>query len=244
MSEKEIAKLKEEYGYAPSNYKYVPMAFELERCIGLNVILVSYNREIIEHEIEGQEEPEKEEKWKTTTDVVSLISIYDPDPLTMTCKAKYAKLLPDGNTEPEEEIRIQPEGYEFCNAEETGKFKRLQPLSLHHKMMEDEFFFARLRELFNKRDTLPVEALKTISETKNQGQVLRYSRNVGAAILLEDGDMLWIRIHTLRLKHRQGTMFGLFFSSDGREWSTIVHDGETEHTIGDWGKFKIIDLAD
>ena len=45
MNEKELLKLKEEYGYVPSSYKYVPMANEIMKCIGQNVVLVTYTKE-------------------------------------------------------------------------------------------------------------------------------------------------------------------------------------------------------
>ena len=44
MNEKELKKLINDYGYAPSNYKYIPMACEILKCIGQSVVLVSYER--------------------------------------------------------------------------------------------------------------------------------------------------------------------------------------------------------
>ena len=240
MNKTELLKLKSDYGYVPSSYQYVPMAFELMKCIGQPVVMVTYRRE--EQEVkEGEEKPE--ERWNTNMNMVRLVSIYNHDPMTMTSVLKYRTSLEDNEGE-EIEVRVQPEGYEFVDGETAGMFRRFQPVSLHHKMIEDELFFARLRDLYDTRDTLSFEELKTISDSKNQGQVLRYSHNIGAAIELEDGDLIWIRLHTLRLKHRKGNMYGLFFSSDGKEWSTIVYSDEKLHRIGDWGKFKIIDLSD
>ena len=111
-------------------------------------------------------------------------------------------------------------------------------------MMEDEFFFARLRKLYDERDTLPFDSLKTIANSKDQGQILRYSHNIGAAIELENGSLIWIRLYTLSLKHRQGSKYGLFFSNEGKEWSTLIDSSEKVYNIGGWGKLKIIDLAD
>lgn len=238
MSKTELSKLKTEYGYSPASYKYIPMAFELMKCIGQPVVMVTYTKEDKDPESE-----DKESTWSTDIKMVRLVSIYDHDPMTMTNKLKYNTSLEDTGGE-EVEVRVQPEGYEFVNGEETGTFRRFQPVSLHHQMMEDELFFARLRNLFDSRDTLSFEELKTISESKNQGQVLCYSHNIGAAIELEDGDLIWIRLHGLKLRHRKGNMYGLFFSSDGKEWSTIVYSDEKEYKIGDWGKLKIIDLSD
>ncbi len=239
MNQEELSKLKSEYGFLSSSYQYVPMAFELEKLIGQTVVMVTYTKPEVQEE--GQESTAK---WNTKIDMVRIVSISDSDPMTMTNLLKY-KLIKGGKEADEvEEVRIQPEGYEFVNAEESGIFKRFQPLSLHHKMIEDELFFARLRKLYDSRDTLDLHSLEVISSSKNQGQVLRYSNNIGAAIEIEDGSLIWIRIHTLRLKHRKGNTYGLFFSHDGKEWSTMIQSDEKVYTIGDWGKFKILDLAD
>ena len=233
MNEKELKRLKDEFGYSPASYEYVAPAFEIEKYIGQNVILVNYKKS-----------KEQEGKWETSTEMATIISIYDYDPMTMTSKIKYKVLKESEEEQVEEETRIQPEGYEFVSPD-VDSFKRFQPISLHYKMIEDEFFFFRLKNLYDSRETLGIEQLKTISESKNQGQILRYSNNIGAAITLEDGSLIWIRIHTLRLKHRQGNTYGLFFStSDKKEWSTVITSDEKEYTIGDWGKFKIIDLSD
>ena len=242
MNKTELSKLKSEYGYSPMNYKYIPMAFELMKCIGQAVVMITYKK-IEEEKPEGEAEGEKKEaKWGTDMQMVRVVSIYDHDPMTMTNMLKYNTSI-DGDGE-EVEVRIQPEGYEFVNGEETGTFRRFQPVSLHHQMIEDELFFSRLRNLYDTRDTLEFDNLRTISESKDQGQILCYSHNIGAAIELEDGDLIWIRLHGLKLKHRRGNMYGLFFSESGKEWSTIVYSDEKEYKIGDWGKFKIIDLSD
>lgn len=242
MNNKELLKLKGDYGFLPSSYQYVPMAFELEKVIGQAVVMITYKREELP---EGASEEEKKAaSWGTEMSMVRLVSICEPDPMTMTNLLKYKPIVDGKDSDEVIEVRVQPEGYEFVNADETGSFRRFQPASLHHKMMEDELFFSRLRELYDSRDTLDFKSLETISSSKDQGQILRYSNNIGAAIELEDGSLIWIRIHSLKLKHRKGNMYGLFFSSDGKEWSTIVHSDEKVYTIGDWGKLKIIDLAD
>ena len=247
MNEKELLKLKEEYGYVPSSYKYVPMANEIMKCIGQNVVLVTYTKEEDPKvEDEGEKDPNDVGRWSTSTSIVHIRSIRDYDPMTMTHLIEYSETDVDGKVKEEVlSMRLQPEGYEFVNAEETGLFRRFQPFHLHHKMMEDEFFFFRLRSLYATRETLPFEALETISGSKNQGQILRYSNNIGAAVkILEDGSLIWIRIHSLRVKHRKNTTYGLFFSSDGKEWSTMIDREDKVYKLGDWAEFKIVDLAD
>ncbi len=243
MNQQELAKLKASYSYSKGNYKYIPMASEILKYIGQNVVLVTFKKNWTTRMSESGEEV-KEYNWTDLpVERAEIISINDYDPITMTYKCKYKV---EGNDE-EKEVRIQPEGFEFCNTEDESveEFVRFVPYSYHFRMAEDEFTFSRIAELYEKRDTLELEALRTIADSKNQGQILRYSNNIGAAIKLEDGTLLWIRLYTLRLKHRQGNKFGLFFSSDEqREWSTVITSDDKSYNIGDWGTMKIIDLSD
>lgn len=237
MNEKSLAKLVEDYGYAPGNYKYIPHGCEILRCIGQGVIVVTFKAVVVK-----DENGEETEQWQDYIDNAFIDSIYDYDPMTMTYKVKYH--LRDKDSEIVE-TRIQPEGYEFCDPETTKKFIRIVPYSYHWKMVEDELMIERVKNLFNERDTLSIDQLRTIAESKNQPQILRYSNNIGAAVKLESGKMLWIRLHTLRLKHRQGDTFGLFFSSDdGKEWSFLISADSKEYDFKEFGKFKILDLAD
>lgn len=237
MNEKELKKLVNDFGFAPGNYKYIPLGSEILRYVGQVAVLVTFTR--VEEELkEGEEKPKTH--WEDKIDRATIISIYDHDPMTMTYMCKY-KI--DGNDE-ELEFRMQPEGYEFVNAEETGMFRRLVPYSLHCKMVEDEFFFARLEKLWSERDTLPFEALKTISESKDSAQVLRYSHNIGAAVRLENGQLIWMRIHELTLKHRSGNRYGLFFYNEKRQWSTQITTEDKIYSLNGIGDLKIIDLAD
>lgn len=237
MSEKEISKLLDDYGYAPGNYKYIPGGSEILRYIGQAVMLVSFER-VTTTDSEGNET----KQWQNKVDRALIDSIKDFDPMTMTYLAVYhLEETPDQKIE----VRIQPEGYEFCDPETSGKFVRLMPYSYHCKMVEDEFTIERVKNLYNSRDTLKIEELSSIAESKNQPQILRYSNNIGAAVKLSSGKMLWIRLHTLRLKHRSGDKFGLFFSSeDKKEWSFLISANETEYNFKDLGTFKILDLAD
>ena len=237
MTEKELTKLVDDYGYAPGNYKYIPHGSEILRFIGQQVILVTF-----EAKEETNDAGETTEQWESTTDRAVLSSVYDFDPMTMTYAVKY--FLVD---KPEDviEIRMQPEGYEFCNPQQTKKFVRFVPYSFHWRMVEDELTMERVKNLYESRKTLSMEELESICSSKNQGQILKYSNNIGAAVKLDSGKMLWIRLHTLRLKHRQGDKYGLFFSSDdGKEWSFLISAYDVVYNFKDCGSFKLLDLAD
>ena len=62
-------------------------------------------------------------------------------------------------------------------------------------MVEDEYFYTtRLRKLYDSSITMPVAAMIKLSDMKDQDVALKYSRNIGAAIELEDGSLVWIKI--------------------------------------------------
>lgn len=241
MNQKELEKLQETYSYSKGNYKYIPMASEILKYIGQAVVLVTFKK-IWKTEKNEEGEEIKSYTWQDSMDRAMIISISDYDPLTMTYLCKY-KIEGSDN---EIEVRIQPEGFEFCDteSESTEQFVRFVPYSYHCKMVEDEFTAARISELFEKRNTLEFEALQVISESKNQGQVLRYSNNIGLAVKMDSGVIFWVRIYKLKLKHRQGKKFGLFFSGeDNKEYSLVILSDETSYKVPG-GEVKIIDLSD
>ena len=67
MNQTELSKLKGDYGYVPSSYQYVPMAFELMKCIGQAVVMITYRKEETEP-TEGEEKPEAH--WSTEMSMV------------------------------------------------------------------------------------------------------------------------------------------------------------------------------
>ena len=242
MNQQDLLKLKEDFGYNKLSYKYIPAGSEILRYIGQAVVVVTFKK-IWRTEKDEEGNDVKKYSLEDHMERGFLLSLNNFDPMTKTYLCKY-KI--DGQEE-EKETRIQPEGFEFVNLddEKVEQSIRLVPYSYHCRMVEDEFTQARIKDLFEKRDTLNIEELKMISESKNQGEVLRYAHNVIAAIKMEDGTIFGVRIWTLRLKHRQGTKYGLFFSGEGnRELSTIISSEDKVYKLGDYGEMKIIDLSD
>ena len=104
-------------------------------------------------------------------------------------------------------------------------------------------FLSRVAELYNTRPTISFEDLQAISSSKDQAVQLRYSRNVGAAVRLdEDGTILYIRIHKLRLTHRNGTSYSLRIENDDRSWSCMIDSKDEDYDFEGLGRMKIIDL--
>ena len=242
MSEKELAKLKESYSYQPGSYKYVPKGSEILKYVDQDVLMITYKRI---DEPTGEFDKDNKEiiksRWETSGTRAFIVSISDHNSFDMTYLCKYKV----GDEEEVKETRIIPEGYEYSVGTDVAEFIRFVPYSIHTKMTEDQIFYSRVADLYDKKEPVKFDDLKTISGSKNQRQILRYSHNLGAAVKLEDGTVLWIRLHTLNLKHRQGDKFGLFFSDeDGKQWSTLVTPSDTEYTLTGLGTFKILDLAD
>jgi hypothetical protein len=164
--------------------------------------------------------------------------------MTMTYMCDYQVGNVDGEYDPEiKSIRIQPEGASYENPEETGEAKRFLPISKRFEIIEDGLFYSRVAELWDSRKTLPIDSLKELSDSKDQGSQLRYSRNVGAAIVLdEDNTILYIRIHKLKLNHKAGNKYSLRIENDDRYWTCMISSDDETYDFEGLGKMKIIDL--
>lgn len=219
-------KLKKVYGFDKGDYKYIAPGAEILRYIGQIVILVNFKKD-------------EEGKWTNTMEKVLIDSIREFDAVTMTYNCVYKT-----EDKKRHEVRIIPEGFSFGDPEKTGEMKRFMPYSLHCQLVEDEAFFDRLKRLYKSKENMSVELLKYVSEDKNQAEVLKYSHNVGAAIMTEDGDLLWIRIHKLKISHKSGKKYYLSFGDDKNNWNILIDSEQKEYDFPEVGKFKIIDLMD
>ena len=75
-------------------------------------------------------------------------------------------------------------------------------------------------------------------------EVLKYSHNIGAVINTDEGDILWIRIHKLKVSHKAGKKYYINFADDKNSWNILIDTEQTEYDFPEVGKFKIIDLMD
>jgi hypothetical protein len=116
---------------------------------------------------------------------------------------------------------------------------------MHCKLVEDELFYERLKELWN-RDTLPIDSLMGLSSSKDKTASLRYSHHLACLIKLEgEEDILYFRIQELNLIHRSGKQYALNIKDgEGNPVKMLItsemKDYEFENGIG---RFKIIDLC-
>jgi hypothetical protein len=222
----DLKKLKETYGYSKGNYKYITPGAEILKYVGQNVVIVDFKKE--------------DGTWKDNIRYGLLKKIEDFDILTMTYMCTYSF---DGETE-EHKIRIIPEGFSFEDPEKTGTMTRFIPMSLHFKMVEDEYFYTKkLRDLYDNSTTMPVDALQVLSDSGDQKATLRYAKNIGAAIELEDNSLVWIRIQKLKLIHKKGTKYFLSFGDENENISMIIDtDLDRDYYTNRYGKIKILDL--
>ena len=71
-----------------------------------------------------------------------------------------------------------------------------------------------------------------IAKSKDQLSILKYSNNIGVAVKFNDSeDYLWIRIHSLKINHKNGTKYSLRFSNDERSWSMIIDSTDKEYVF-------------
>lgn len=217
--------LKKRYGFNKGSYKYIPAGGEILKYIGQPVVFVDFKKD-------------ENGDWQSSFESSMIISIDDFDPMTMTYNCKYK--LADNV---EREIRIIPEGFSWGDPEETGEMKRFVPMSVHYNLQEDELFFNRLHELWDSRETMSLDSLKTLSDSQEQEQTLKYTHNIGALIKTsDDSSLLWVRLYKVGLFHRNGEYYNLSFGDERNRWTIVVKKSDTEYEMKDVGTFKIIDL--
>ena len=227
MARTRIEILKGKYGFNKFSYEYIPAGSEILKWIGQVVIFCDHKRN-------------ESGEWEVKIDKAQILSIADFNPMTMTYKVKY-KL---DNEEEEKELEIIPEGYSWGNPEETGVMQRFIPYSLHCKLVETEIFYARLKELWGIRKTLPIESLKTISESKEKDKILKYSNHIAAIIKLDDTeDILYFRLHSLKIRHRAGKNYNIAFGDGETVFNIMVDSEQDTYRFEDLGDLKFIDLA-
>lgn len=216
--------LTKRYGFNKGSYKYIPAGGEILMYINQPMVYVDFKKN-------------EDGEWNSTFEMAYIESIEDFDPLTMTYLCKYE--LKD---KVKREIRIIPEGFSWGDPEETGEMKRFVPRHLHLLLEEDELFFDRLKDLYESRPTMPLESIKTLSESKEQEKTLKYTHNIGAAIKTIEGKYLWVRLYKIGLNHKNGDNYNISFGDERNRWSLVIKKSDTEYTIDKVGTVKIIDL--
>lgn len=228
-----LDKFKKLYGFYEGNLNYVPRGGDLLKHVGSSVAMIDYSRDELG-------------RWDYSIKEVIIESITDYDPMTVTSILKY-RLPEEKDTK---EVRIIPEGFSFENPEETGKSLRFLPLSMHFKVQEEKKFYDTLLSKFDNTETLSIEALENISDSKEQSDVLGRNYNISAVIKTEGEkpEILYFRIDKLKLKHNKQDNYAITINNLEKEktYTFLINRNEKfyEFNYGKEkiGNLKIIDL--
>lgn len=230
-AEKELTtldKYKKLYGFYEGNLNYVPRGGDLLKHVGSSVAMIDYSRDSLG-------------RWDYSLKEVTIESITNYDPMTVTYDLKY-KVIGEEVTK---EVKIIPEGFSFENPEETGKSLRFLPLSMHFKVQEEKGFYDMLSSRFDNAETLSIEALENISESKEQADLLGRNYNIAAVIKTaeEKPEILYFRIDKLKIKHNKQDNYAITLVNFEKEKTyTFLINGKDSSYKFSYGKEKIGDL--
>lgn len=236
MKEKEtiLEEIKGRYGFSKTDTKWLPEGASIMEYIGMDVISIDFTRNTETND------------WTNVLEKAVIHSLTEFDPMSGTYLCKYStSSMEEGSWK---EARIIPEGFELIGPDST-KMIRFVPYSLHSKMVETEEFYRRLFILQAKKETLPIEEIKVISESGDQDRVLGYNHNIGALIKTEDNEILWFRIKKIEMRHLHSTKYHLTLTAwDNKRYvlgEIDSEDKEYNFTVNHYplGKLKIIDLS-
>lgn len=234
----------ERYGFNSGSLKWVPGGSEILQLIGQYAVYVDYQKK------------SSGDGYDTKCERVKINKISGYDPITMTYQIEYYFPERAKSTAEDHKVyteKIIPEGFSFDIMGQglQSSMNRFMPLSLHCKMMEESFLFDRMSRLYAERDTLPFTALADISETKKQGELLGYSRNIQATIKKVDGEFLVGRVSSLKLHHVKGDEWRVIFKLDKDDtvnYNIVFDKSDKEYKLtvfGDYiGTIKFLDVMD
>lgn len=242
---------KKMYGFDSGDVKWLPEGGDLLKHVGQEMIMVEYEKN-----------PETD-SYSSTVKTVKLLWMGDYDMMTMTYGVKWSFADDPNNTVHEE--RIIPEGFSFDIMGQglQDKMNKFVPFSLHAAVVEEDFYYKKVNSMWEDKKTLPFGAIRALNETKEQGKILKFAKNIIAAVKptkeVEDGtgdleytdDIFIFRVGQLKLRHEGKTMWRLFITDqNGKSYSVVVeNEGDEEfyeleiggEKIGD---LKLIDLGD
>ena len=232
MSKKKSLKsvLLEDCSFVRSSLKYVPEGGEMIRYIGCDMFLIKLTRD------------DENSPWNVSQKMVKLTKISDWEPLSGTYKAEYLD-LENGNEI--KSMRMIPEGFQLEDSEKTNNMERFVPMSIHATLNEMTVFYDRLGKLFEERESLPVEALKKIQESKQEEQ-LGYYHNVGLVLKNPEVGICYFRIYRMTPIVKFGKEYKFSVQDkDGNVFPLKIKGQKNEFYLNgeSLGEFKIIDIV-
>lgn len=154
----------ESWSLGKTNGKLIPRGGEILKSIGSEMLLVKFKKE--------------NDNWSADNPLPIFVqSIGEYNPLTGTYEITYTNRDKETSTE-----RITPEGFSFNDPETEGWMHRFITYSLHFKIMEEELYYTRLREKFDRSENvLPIESIIVLQGGK-QKESLGYHNYIAAII--------------------------------------------------------------
>lgn len=155
----------ESWSLGKNNGKLIPRGGEILKSIGSEMLLIKFKR--------GEDKT-----WNADDPLPIFVqSIGEYNPLTGTYEIFYTTKDKEVMSE-----KITPEGFSFNDPETEGWMHRFITYSLHFKIMEEELFYNRLREKFDRSENvLPIESIVVLQGGK-QKESLGYHNYIAAVI--------------------------------------------------------------
>ena len=234
---KTLQKKIESWSLGKDNHKLIPEGGEVLKGAGSEMLLIEFTK--------------KEDQWTASDPIPVYVSrIGDYNPMTGTYNLTYNEKDKEAIT-----TQITPEGFSFNQPEEEGWMKRFITYSLHFKTMEEEIYYSRLREKFEKSEgVLGIEQITVLQKSKTY----QYHNYISAVIDTDVSGGIGKGILAFRISD----ISSLFKRS--KSWSFGVRDWEGyyvnipkyQETENGWvckgfsidgevlGDLKIIDIQD
>ena len=224
------------YGFNTGDVKWVPIGGSLLEYIGQTVVFVHYERS------EGG-------GYSSSFKMARIHDIYGYDPITMTWSIDYELEEEMGTIKTE---KIIPEGFslDFVGGGIQQSMNRFLPYSVHVKLVEMEYHYNRLTELFKDRPTMTLEHLQNLSQSKDQSKTLKYAMNIQAVVKLADERICYFRIGSIKVRRGEwkDSWRIVVTDMDGSNSYSVLAEKDDESyeliSLGETiGEMKILDIS-
>ena len=217
-----------EYGFSTASLKWIPKGGDLMKYVGQDVVFVDFRKL-------------EDGTWTSECKPGHILAIGDFNAISMTYRVKY-QVGKDPTIYYE---TIIPEGFSFdiAGAGIQNKMCRFIPESLHMACIEEEQFYQRLGELWDKKSSIPTLALQSLSSSKEKHKTLNYCKHIAVVGKTDEGQTLYFKLSGFKLKTVKGGLKELTLM-DEQKRALIVTGSEDakEYVWPGVGTLKLIDL--
>lgn len=217
-----------EYGFSTASMKWIPKGGDLLKYVGQDVVFVDFRKL-------------EDDTWTSECKPGHIVAIKDFNPVSMTYKIEYTI----GGDPTIHFETIIPEGFSFdiAGGGIQKKMCRFIPDSLHMACIEEEQFYQKLGELWDKKDSLSTASLQTLSSSKEKHKTLNYCKHVAVVGKTDEGQTLYFKLVGFKLKSVKGGLKELtLMDSEKRAHIVVGEENAKEYVWPGIGKLKLIDL--